>query len=223
MPQPDMILLGPPGAGKGTYAEYLKQHVGYVHMSTGDILRAAVAEQTELGQQAQAYMNAGELVPDELVIDLVRERVALLGADERFLLDGFPRTVAQAEALAELREELSRPEPLVINVAVSDEEVMRRLGGRRVCRSCAAIYNVDRDGLDIGDKCPECGGELYLRSDDQPEAILNRLAIYKRDTQPLIDYYQQRGQLITVDGEQGQQRVSEELGRLVRAGQRDCQ
>ena len=153
----------------------------------------------------------------------MRERVALLGADERFLLDGFPRTVAQAEALAELREELSRPEPLVINVAVSDEEVMRRLGGRRVCRSCAAIYNVDRDGLDIGDKCPECGGELYLRSDDQPEAILNRLAIYKRDTQPLIDYYQQRGQLITVDGEQGQQRVSEELGRLVRAGQRDCQ
>ncbi len=219
MPQRDLILLGPPGAGKGTHAEYVRQTMGYVHMSTGDILRTAVGEQTELGRQAQAYMDAGELVPDELVIGLVRERVALLGPDEHFLLDGFPRPVAQAEALAELGVEVSRAEPLVVNVAVSDEEVVRRLGGRRMCRSCGAIYNVARDGLDVGDKCPECGGELYLRSDDQPEAILNRLAVYKQDTQPLIEYYERRGQLTSIDGEQGQQLVSEQLARLVQKGQ----
>ncbi len=221
MPQRDLILLGPPGAGKGTHAEHLQNQMAYLHMSTGDILRAAVAAETELGKQAQAYMNAGELVPDELVIDLVQERMTQLGAEEHYLLDGFPRTVAQAEALTALVAELGRTAALVIYLAVSDEEVVHRLGGRRMCRKCGAIYNVDRDGLDVGDSCPECGGELYLRRDDQPEAVRNRLAVYKQDTQPLIDYYQQRGQLVTVDGEDGQAKVSERVAELAWGGQPD--
>jgi len=215
MTQRDLILLGPPGAGKGTHAEYLKTDMSYTHLSTGNLLRAAVAVQSNLGKQAEAYMEAGELVPDDLVIDLVTERMEQLGCDEHFLLDGFPRTTAQAEALAAMLEELGRVQPLVINLAVSDAEVVRRLSGRRMCRDCGAIYNVYRDGLDIGDNCPQCGGELYRRSDDRPEAIRNRLEVYKQDSAPLIDYYQQRGQLVTVDAEQDQQQVSAELAEIV--------
>jgi len=215
MTQRDLILLGPPGAGKGTHAEYLKTDMSYTHLSTGNLLRAAVAAQSNLGKQAEAYMEAGELVPDDLVIDLVTERMEQLGCDEHFLLDGFPRTTAQAEALAAMLEELGRVQPLVINLAVSDAEVVRRLSGRRMCRDCGAIYNVYRDGLDIGDNCPQCGGELYRRSDDRPEAIRNRLEVYKQDSAPLIDYYQQHGQLVTVDAEQEQQQVSAELAEIV--------
>jgi len=215
MAQRDLILLGPPGAGKGTHAEYLKEHMSYTHLSTGDLLRAAVTKGSDLGKEAQGYMEAGELVPDDLVIDLVAERMEQLGSEEHFLLDGFPRTTGQAEALAALLEQIGREQPLVVNIAVSDAEVVRRLSGRRMCPDCGTIYNVHRDGLDIGDKCPQCGGELYRRSDDQPEAIRNRLNVYKQDSAPLIEYYQQRGQIVTVDGEQGQQQVSAELAEIV--------
>ena len=221
MAQRDFILLGPPGAGKGTHADYLMAHMSYAHLSTGDLLRAAVARGSDLGKQAQSYMETGELVPDDLVIDLVAERMEQLGCGEHFLLDGFPRTTAQAEALSGMLEELSREQPLVINLAVSDAEVVRRLSGRRMCPDCATIYNVHRDGLDIGDKCPQCGGELYRRSDDQPEAIHNRLEVYKQDSAPLIEYYQKRGQLVTVDAEQGQQQLSAELAELAQ-GRRPC-
>ncbi len=216
MAQRDLILLGPPGAGKGTHAEYLKEYMSYTYLSTGNLLRVAVAKGSDLGEQAQGYMEAGELVPDDLVIDLVGERMEQLGCGEHFLLDGFPRTTAQAEALSEMLEEPGREQPLVINLAVSDAEVVRRLSGRRMCSDCATIYNVQRDGLDVGDKCPQCGGELYRRSDDQPEAIYNRLEVYKQDSAPLIEYYQKRGQLVTVDAEQGQQQVSAELADLAR-------
>jgi len=218
MAQRDLILMGPPGAGKGTHAEYLEQHLSYAHLSTGDLLREAVAAQTELGKQGQSYMDAGELVPDELVISLVRERLAQLDISDRFLLDGFPRTVAQAEALGRLLDDLSRGQPLVINLVVSDEEMVRRLGGRRLCEECGAIYNVHRDGLDVGDECPRCGGELYRRTDDEPQAVRRRLQVYKEQTAPLITYYQQRGQIVMVDAEQGQQQVSEELAELVEGG-----
>ncbi len=218
MAQQDLILLGPPGAGKGTHAEYLKTDMSYMHLSTGDLLRAAVAAQSNLGKQAQTYMEAGELVPDDLIIDLVAKRMEQLGSDEYFLLDGFPRTTVQAEALAEILEGVGREQPLVINLAVSDAEVVRRLSGRRMCPDCGTIYNVHRDGLDIGDNCPQCGGELYRRSDDRPEAIRNRLEVYKQDSAPLIEYYQQRGQLVTVDAEQGQEEVSAELTQLARGG-----
>lgn len=218
MAQRDLILMGPPGAGKGTHAEYLEQHLGYAHLSTGDLLREAVAAQTELGKQGQSYMDAGELVPDELVISLVRERLAQLDIGDRFLLDGFPRTVAQAEELGRLVDDLSRGRPLVVNLAVSDEEVVRRLGGRRLCEECEAIYNVHRDGLDVDDKCPRCGGELYRRTDDEPQAVRRRLQVYKQQTAPLIEYYRQRGQIVMVDAEQGQQQVSEKLAELVQGG-----
>ncbi len=190
------------------------RQMNYVHLSTGNLLRTAVAEGDDLGKQAQGYMEAGELVPDGLVIDLVAERMEQLGCEEHFLLDGFPRTTAQAEALAALLERIGREQPLVINLAISDSEVVQRLSGRRMCPDCGTIYNVRRDGLDIGDKCPQCGGELYLRSDDQPEAIRNRLKVYKEDSAPLIEYYRQRGQLVTVDAEQDQQQVSAELAEL---------
>ncbi len=221
MAQRDLILLGPPGAGKGTLAEYLKTHMSYVHLSTGDLLRAAVAKDSDLGKQAQGYMEAGELVPDDLVIDLVAERMEQLDGAKHFLLDGFPRTAAQAEALTAMLEALGRERPLVINLAISDAEIVRRLSGRLMCPDCGTIYNVHRDGLDIGDKCPRCGGELYRRSDDEPEAIRNRLKVYEQDSAPLVEYYQQRGQLVTVDGEQGQQQVSVELAELAQ-GRRPC-
>ncbi len=221
MGQRDLILLGPPGAGKGTHADYLMAHMSYAHLSTGDLLRAAVAKDSDLGKQAQGYMEAGELVPDDLVIDLVAERMEQLDCQKHFLLDGFPRTTAQAEALAQMLETLSREQPLVINIAISDAEVVRRLTGRRMCPDCGTIYNVHRDGLDIGDKCPQCGGELYRRSDDEPEAIRNRLKVYEQDSAPLIEYYQQRGQFVTIDGEQGQQQVSVELAGLAQ-GRRPC-
>jgi len=212
--QRDLILMGPPGAGKGTHADYLMAHMSYVHLSTGDLLREAVDRGSDLGKQAQSYMEAGDLVPDNLVIDLVGERMEELGCGEYFLLDGFPRTAAQAEALTAMLEALGRNEPLVINLAISDEEVVRRLSGRRMCPGCGAIYNVHRDGLDIGDDCPQCGAKLYRRSDDQAEAIRNRLTVYEQDSAPLIEYYQQRGQLVTVDAEQGQQQVSVEIAEL---------
>jgi len=216
MGQRDLILLGPPGAGKGTHAEYLKTHMSYTHLSTGDLLRAAVAEGSDLGKQAQVYMQTGELVPDDLVIELVAERMEQLGGEKHFLLDGFPRTMAQAEALTAMFEAMGREPPLVVNLAISDAEIVRRLSGRRMCPDCGAIYNVHRDRLDIGDRCPQCGGELYRRSDDQPEAIRNRLNVYKQDSAPLIEYYRQHGQLVTIDGEQGQQQVSAELAELAR-------
>ncbi len=216
MAQRDLILLGPPGAGKGTHAEYLKTHMSYTHLSTGDLLRAAVAKGSDLGKQAKSYMEAGELVPDGLVISLVAERMEQLGDEEHFLLDGFPRTIAQAEALTAMFERVGREQPLVINLAISDAEVVRRLSGRRMCPDCGTIYNVRRDGLDVGDKCPQCGGELYLRSDDRPEAIRNRLKVYKQDSAPLIEYYRQRGQLVTVDAEQDQHQLSAELAQIAR-------
>lgn len=197
----NMILLGPPGAGKGTQAERLVDDYGLIHLSTGDMLRAAVANDTELGRRAKEYMDAGDLVPDELVIDIVRERLDSEDVREHgVLLDGFPRTIPQAEALDEVLGELDLGEVIVANIQVSDEEVIKRLGGRRMCKDCNAIFHVDRDGLDVGDKCPECGGEIYRRSDDTPEAISERLDAYKQKTAPLVDYYARDARLMNVDG-----------------------
>ncbi len=198
----NIILLGPPGAGKGTHAEALKREFGVEHISTGDMLRAAVAAGTELGRQAKQYMDAGALVPDEVVIGIVRER--LLGSQpERVLFDGFPRTPAQAEALEQVADEVGLPRAIVIYLQVSDEEVIARLSGRLQCRRCAAIYNTRYDQLEAGSQCPACKGEIYQRDDDRPEAIRHRLQVYREQTAPLIDYYRQRGQLVEVPGEGG--------------------
>lgn len=201
MAQTNFILLGPPGAGKGTQAETLVQDYGAVHVSTGDMLRAAVAAGTELGLKAKAHMDAGELVPDALVIGIVQERLQAADIQENgVLLDGFPRTLPQAEALGAAFAALAMQAPVVVNLVVPDETLLRRLTGRRMCRGCGAIYHVDRDALEAGDKCPGCGGEIYQRDDDRLEAISERLAVYHRQTAPLIEYYEAQGCLLSIDG-----------------------
>lgn len=215
----NLILVGPPGAGKGTYAEYLEKELGIVHISTGNMLREAVALGTALGKKAQEYMEAGQLVPDDLVTELAKERLEEPDCQAGWLLDGFPRTVAQAEALTDIVAELQMPIPLAINMAISDEAVVRRLSGRRMCRNCGTIFNLHRDSIDVGDPCPACGGEIYIRSDDRPEAVRERLKVYKRQTEPLTEYYQQRGQLITVHAEGEQEQVSQRLLAAVRANE----
>ena len=197
----NMILLGPPGAGKGTQAEFLVSRYGVPHISTGDMLRAAVSKRTALGLKAQEYMNAGKLVPDELVIGIVRERLAEPDCAEGFLLDGFPRTIPQAEALDAALADMGLDAPVVLNMEVPDEELIRRLSGRRMCDKCGAIFHISRDAVEVGGPCPVegCDGKIYQRSDDQPEAIAQRLKVYKEQTQPLIDYYDRKGQLLRVD------------------------
>jgi len=209
----NIILLGPPGAGKGTHAEKLVKDYGLVHLSTGDMLREAVAAGSGLGNQAKVYMDAGELVPDELVIGIVRDRLAEADIKQRgALLDGFPRTIVQAEALAEVMAELELTRPVVINLSVSDEVLIRRLSGRRMCDTCNAIFNVDRDGVDVGDDCPACeGGKLYQRSDDQPEVIAERLRTYYQQTAPLTGYYTERGLLVNIDGNASEHEVYQRL------------
>lgn len=196
----NLILLGPPGAGKGTHAEALKREFGVDHISTGDMLRAAVAAGTPLGREAKQYMDAGKLVPDEVVIGIVRERL-LADRPERVLFDGFPRTPAQAEALEKVAEEVGLPRAVVIYLQVSDEEVIARLSSRLQCRKCSAIYNTRYDQVQAGSQCPSCEGEIYQRDDDQAEAISHRLRVYREQTAPLIDYYSERGQLVEVEAE----------------------
>ncbi len=194
-------MLGPPGAGKGTQAVRLSEQLGVPHISTGDILREAVAQDTELGRQAKGYMDAGELVPDELVIAIARERLDREDCAAGFVLDGFPRTVPQAEALDEVMRALGREPLRVLNLEVGEQETLRRLSGRRMCRGCDGIFHVDQEDVEAGSPCPECGGQLYQRTDDQPEAVRERLAVYQRQTEPLIQYYSDRGLLTNISGE----------------------
>jgi len=187
-----IILLGPPGAGKGTQAKRIVEKTGLLHLSTGDILRDEVARGTELGKQAKAYMDRGDLVPDELIIGMIRGRIE--NADG-FILDGFPRTVAQAEALEQIT-----PVDVVIDIELERDEVIRRLSSRRVCRNCGKIYNLISNPPKLDGKCDACGGELYQRDDDRPEVIENRYDVYTSSTAPLIEFYRSRGLLVEVDG-----------------------
>jgi adenylate kinase len=195
----NLVIFGAPGAGKGTQAKRLAERLGIPHISTGDILRAAVAEGTPLGRRAQQIMAAGELVPDEVVIGIVRERLAGADCREGFLLDGFPRTIPQAEALQAALDEMGLEEPLVLDLAVPESEIIRRLTGRRTCRSCGAITHVA--DLKPGQQaCPACGGPLFQRDDDALEAVEQRLRVYRAQTEPLAEHYRGRGRLIEVDG-----------------------
>lgn len=187
-----IVLLGPPGAGKGTQAAFIVEKFGTPHISTGDILREAVKQKTELGQSASAYMSKGELVPDSVVIGIVAERLQNPDCAKGFLLDGFPRTVAQAQALDEVLKEKQMDLSAVVSLEVDESEVVRRLGSRRVCAKCGAIYST-AGGAVAPDACTTCGGEVITRSDDQPEAILRRLQVYKDQTEPLIAYYSNAG------------------------------
>jgi len=196
----DVVLLGPPGSGKGTQAKKMVQRYHIPQISTGDILRGAVKEQTPLGVEAKGYMDQGQLVPDEVVVGIVRERLKGSDCNGGFILDGFPRTVPQAEALDSTLQEMKRAINHVVSIEVPNEELIRRLTGRRTCRSCGAMYHLMFDPPQKDGICDTCGGELYQRDDDQEETIRARLEVYEEQTAPLIAYYQGKGLLRAIDG-----------------------
>ncbi len=194
-----VILLGPPGAGKGTQAASIAKEVGIPHISTGEMFRASLKEGTPLGLEAKKYMDSGELVPDDVVVGMVRERIQQPDCKEGFLLDGFPRTIIQAQKLDETLENDGLNMDLVVNLVCNDKTVLSRLTGRRVCRNCGAIYHVENMPSKQSGICDECGGELYQRDDDKADTILNRLEVYRNSTEALIDYYRQKDLLKDVD------------------------
>lgn len=195
-----VVLLGPPGAGKGTQAEQLIERYDLVYISTGDILRAAVKNKTELGRQAQQYLAQGRLVPDDLVADIVAERLQESDCSRGVLLDGFPRTVGQAHFLDGALAEMERSIGRVILIEVEEEELISRLTGRRVCRDCGSNYHVKHSPPQVRNVCDQCGGELYQREDDSLGTVKERLKVYREQTVPLIDYYRERGLLTALDG-----------------------
>lgn len=195
----NLIIFGPPGAGKGTVAKQVTEGAGVPHISTGDMLRAAVAEGSELGRRVKSVLDAGALVSDDLIIELVRDRLGRPDAAGGWLLDGFPRTMPQAEALAQLLAELGRKIDLVIMVTVPDETIVERLAGRRVCLGCGATYHMTYSPPQTEGKCDACGGQVVQREDDQPETVRRRLATYAEQTAPLVDYYERQGVLQRFD------------------------
>ena len=196
-----MVFLGPPGAGKGTQARDLAQEWGVPHIATGDMLREAVAAGTPLGQDAKRYMDQGALVPDDVIVGLIAERLGKPDAKRGFLLDGFPRTLPQAEALRALLDSLGQPLDRVIFFDVSEAELLRRLTGRRVCRNCGATYHVVSAPSARPGVCDRCGGELYQRADDSEATVRNRLRVYATQTEPLLAYYRDKRLLSSVRGE----------------------
>jgi len=191
--------VGPPGAGKGTQAQFVSAHLAVLQISTGDIFRAHVSHGTQLGKQAREFMDAGDLVPDEITVAMVRDRLESEDADRGFLLDGFPRTVPQAVQLDEILRELDTELDVVLELVVDDGEVVRRLSGRRTCRSCGHIWHVDFDPPSADGVCDNCGGQLFQRDDDQPSTIRHRLEVYYEQTAPLIGYYAEQGILVGID------------------------
>jgi len=194
-----LVLVGPPGAGKGTQAQFIAEHADIPKISTGDIFRANVSQGTPLGVQAKQYMDRGDLVPDGVTIEMVRLRLHEDDAGAGFLLDGFPRTVPQAEVLDDVLRESGTKLDVVLELVVDDDEVIRRLSGRRTCRSCNHIWHVDFDPPETPGVCDLDGGELYQRDDDQADTIANRLTVYAASTAPLVSYYASRGVLIGID------------------------
>jgi adenylate kinase len=196
----DLILLGPPGSGKGTQAKKLVDRYHLPQISTGDILRAALKEKTPLGLEAKQYMDQGKLVPDEVVVGIVRDRLKAPDCQGGFILDGFPRTVPQAEALGTTLKAMNRGIDHVISIEVDNAELLKRLGGRRTCRNCGAMYHLVFDPPKKKGVCDTCGGELYQRADDQEKTIRERLKVYDKQTAPLIQYYRGKGLLRAIDG-----------------------
>ena len=201
-----VVLVGAPGAGKGTQAKYIAKHYDIPAISTGDIFRANIAAKTQLGQEAKRYMDAGDLVPDEVTIGIVRDRLRQDDARDGFLLDGFPRTVRQAEALRDMLDDLDTPLDVVLELQVDDDEVVRRLSGRRTCRQCGRVWHIEFDPPKVEGVCDVDGGELFQRDDDKPETIRRRLHVYTDQTAPLVDFYADAGLLrsITAQGRVGE-------------------
>ncbi len=211
MSELNLILLGPPGAGKGTQAERLRADFALAHISTGDMLRAQVAAGSELGQQAQRYMNAGELVPDEVIIGMIVARIGEPDARDGFLLDGFPRNEQQADALGDALGTLERRLLAVLLIEVPDDEVVRRLGGRRVCAKSGHVYHLEFDPPKHEGICDQDGSRLIQRDDDKEETIRKRLEVYHEQTAPLIDYYEQAGLLRRFDGRRSANEVNDHI------------
>ncbi|TDB39417.1 MAG: adenylate kinase [Actinobacteria bacterium] len=213
----NIMLLGAPGAGKGTQAAKLIEAFGYAHISTGDILRKAVANQTPLGLAAKGYMDKGELVPDMVVIGLVKARLQEPDAEKGFILDGFPRTVVQADALGTALAELGKTLDAVISIDVEKNALVERLTARRTCKQCGAIFNVVSQPETANGVCPACGGELLQRDDDTVETVTNRLDVYERSTAPLIAYYKDKGMLRSVNGNRSADDVFGDVRAIVEA------
>jgi adenylate kinase len=195
-----LIMLGAPGAGKGTQAKILATKYGIPHISTGDIFRANIKNATELGTKAKAFMDQGLLVPDELVVDLVADRIQQEDCVEGFILDGFPRTIPQATSLDAALTKMASAIDYAVNVDVPDENIVKRMAGRRACVNCGATYHLTHLPSKVEDVCDVCGNGLILRDDDQPDTVIKRLSVYHEQTQPLIDYYEEKGVLMEVDG-----------------------
>lgn len=210
----NIVLFGPPGSGKGTQAKLLAEKYGVPHISTGDILRDNLKKKTRLGLEAKSYMDKGELVPDEVLIGIIKDRLSQPDCASGFLLDGYPRTLPQADALSMILNEMDKKLDAVLNIDVPDDELIKRLSGRRMC-TCGASYHLlfnppKQEGI-----CDLCGNKLYHRDDDKEEAIMNRLEVYKNQTQPLIDYYTKEGMMVTVNGSAGISEVFAEISRVL--------
>lgn len=211
----NLVLMGLPGAGKGTQAEKIVEKYGIPHISTGDMFRAAMKDETELGLKAKSFMDKGELVPDEVTIGIVRERLSKDDCTKGFLLDGFPRTVPQAEALEKILSDLEKKLNFVINVQVDQDILMERLTGRRICKSCGATYHLVFNPPSESGVCDRCGGELYQRADDNEATVKNRLEVNIKQSQPLLDFYNSKGYLRNIDGQQDIQKVFSDLDELL--------
>ncbi|MCQ6268424.1 adenylate kinase [Fictibacillus sp. WQ 8-8] len=210
-----LVLMGLPGAGKGTQAEQIVEQYGIPHISTGDMFRAAIKEGTPLGLKAKSYMDSGNLVPDDVTIGIVRERLAKDDCEKGFLLDGFPRTVAQAEALEEILRDLERQIDYVLNISVDTDKLMQRLTGRRVCPECGATYHVIFNPPKVDGKCDKDGTELIQRKDDNEETVRTRLEVNMEQSKPLLDFYKEKGYLKNIDGDQEINKVYNDINKLI--------
>lgn len=217
----NLVFLGLPGAGKGTQAALLAEKYNIPHISTGDMFREAVKQETELGKKAKEYMEAGELVPDQVTIGIVRERLAQDDCRRGFILDGFPRTIAQAEALEEVLQELNRELDLALLIDAPEEELVERLTGRRVCQNCGATYHVKFDPPEVEGICDECGGKLEQRDDDKPATVKKRLEVNRKKTEKMIDFYSSRGILTEIDARGEIDDIQEKIIRLIEDGLND--
>ena len=211
-----ILLMGPPGAGKGTQAAELVKEFNIPHISTGDMFRAAMKEGTEMGKKAKSYIDAGNLVPDSVTVGIVRDRLAQDDCKKGFILDGFPRTVEQADALDGIMADLGLSLTRVLNISVPAADLVERAVGRRICKKCGATYHVKFNPSHKEGVCDECGGELFQRADDTAETMTNRLSVYEASTKPLIDYYQKAGIYTEVDGRQAIDKVTKDLVEILK-------